>query len=670
MNHEIRELPEQGAAVTHSPGTDRETADAKPLCLPAGPLLMFFEPATAFLRRICWKETEVLRGIYAAIRDRNWGTVPPRINNLKSQIVAGTFVLTFDAECQQGEIHFRWHGEITGAADGMIEFTFTGEALSDFWRNRIGFCVLHPIHECAGARARQTRTDGSIVECRFPATIEPQIFGCSSFHDLRAVAHEIAPGLWAEVEFKGDVFEMEDQRNWTDASFKTYCTPLALPFPVKVLAGTQVRQSITLRLRGAKYDRGESRVEAAGPRPDQVTLTLPTASRLPMPRLGLGLASHGEPLTDGEIARLRSLPLAHLRVDVRLAAADWLPVWERAMREAIQLGVSLELALHLQRADNLDFSELQRRLRSSSVPIARVLALHEGEAATTLPTLHLARQVVAGLDVPVGSGSDANFCELNREQALGLCAVAEADFIFWAINPQVHATDFWSMAETLEAQADTVKSARTFVGHKPLVVSPITLKQRFNPVATGPEPAVPPGELPRQVDPRQRTLFGAAWTLGSLSALTMAGADSVTFYETTGWRGVMEKGSGAPLPEKFSSLLGEVFPVFQVFAASAGFDRATPAANDSRLAALALFKGDGRRLLLANLTSEPLDIKLEGCGSAVGVCLLDETNLQTARLQPEDFLTRTRNVVAAPLGTARLVLKAHALACLDLLITH
>ena len=33
---------------------------------------------------------------------------------------------------------------------------------------------------------------------------------------------------------------MEDQRNWTDASFKTYSRPLALPFPYSVAAGERV----------------------------------------------------------------------------------------------------------------------------------------------------------------------------------------------------------------------------------------------------------------------------------------------------------------------------------------------------------------------------------------------------------------------------------------------
>jgi len=37
---------------------------------------------------------------------------------------------------------------------------------------------------------------------------------------------------------------MEDQRNWTDASFKTYSTPLSEPFPRLVRTGDLVEQSL------------------------------------------------------------------------------------------------------------------------------------------------------------------------------------------------------------------------------------------------------------------------------------------------------------------------------------------------------------------------------------------------------------------------------------------
>ena len=36
---------------------------------------------------------------------------------------------------------------------------------------------------------------------------------------------------------EGDTFEMEDQRNWSDASYKTYVRPLALPWPYVLPAG-------------------------------------------------------------------------------------------------------------------------------------------------------------------------------------------------------------------------------------------------------------------------------------------------------------------------------------------------------------------------------------------------------------------------------------------------
>ncbi len=124
------------------------------------------------------------------------------------------------------------------------------------------------------------------------------------------------------------------------------------------------------------------------------------------------------------------------------------------------------------------------------------------------------------------------------------------------------------------------------------------------------------------------SLFGAAWTLGSLAALSIAGATSTTFYETTGWRGLMETEAGSPLPQRFPSRPAEVYPLFHVFAAIAGFDRVAPVPSDPRLAGLAFFNAAGRRrLLLANLTDAPLEIRLVGCSPASRLGLLEATSL-------------------------------------------
>ena len=88
--------------------------------------------------------------------------------------------------------------------------------------------------------------DGRREETHFPRLVSPH----QPFLDVRALSHEVAPGVEAEVRMDGDTFETEDQRNWSDASFKTYCTPLARPDPADIGEGTAVRQWVSLRLFG------------------------------------------------------------------------------------------------------------------------------------------------------------------------------------------------------------------------------------------------------------------------------------------------------------------------------------------------------------------------------------------------------------------------------------
>lgn len=634
----------------------RRESPAPPLALRAGPLQLLYEPDSGFVRRVRRGEREVLRGIYAAVRDHNWDTVPGTLVEIRREIRDDAFLLAFECRHRRSDVDFLWRGSVSGTADGVVRYSFAGEALSSFRRNRIGFCVLHPIRGCAGAPARQTRIDGRPFECRFPDLIEPQIFGQSSFRDLRAVAHEIEPGVWAEVEFEGDIFEMEDQRNWTDASFKTYCTPLALPFPVAIPAGTRVCQSVTLRVTGT--GREHVRVEAGSPRPSPVRLRVESATGelRRWPHLGLGLASHGQPLTPKQVQRLRALHLSHLRVDLRLASPGWQRDWERAVGEAAQFGGKLELALHLPADARIEIAGLRSRLADGRDRLARVLALREGEAATARETLAAVRHVVGDWGVPVGAGSDANFCELNREQAVGRCAPADADFVFWSINPQVHAGDDLSVMEALEAQADTVRSAARFAGGRPLVVSPVTLRQRFNPVATGPETAPAPGELPRPVDPRQAGLFGAAWTLGSLVGLASVGVESITLYETTGWRGVLELDEGSPLPDRFLSVPGGVLPLYHVFADVAEFAGGevlpVTVSEPRSVAALAVQKDSRRVLLLANLGAETRTVELEGIPGEWAMRRLSGDEVEAATRDPEEYRSslprRVAGVVELP----------------------
>ena len=629
--------------------------------LHAGPLSLVFEPESALVRYVRAGDSEVLRGIYAAVRDRNWGTIRPQVGDLLIEQESGRFRLSFTVTCKASPVDFVWKGSLTGEKDGTLQFDFDGSARSPFMRNRIGFCVLHAA-DIAGKRVTVEKVNGEIAPGQFPADIAPN----QPFFDIRALTHAVAPSVEAEVRMTGDTFEMEDQRNWTDASFKTYCTPLGLPFPAEVKAGDRIRQSVAVRLKGTLPKERQS--HSGGPR--QVELSIDPGASRPLPSIGLGVSSVSDALASKEAALLKRIAPAHLRVDVRLADAGFGRRLQAASEQARALGTSLEVALHLDQNPEAELRGLADALAKTKVPVRHYLVFHRQESSTRANWLELARKHLNAHapGAKLAAGTDAYFTELNR----GRPPIAAADSVTYSVNPQVHAFDNLSLVETLEMQAASLFSARKFCGSLPIFVSPVTLKPRFNPNATEAlsAPAGPPRELPADVDPRQPSLFAAAWTVGSLKYLAEGGAASVTFYETVGWRGVMETAAGSPLPDKFPSLAGAVFPVYHVLAAAADFKGGEVAAVRSsrklEVEAVLLTRQGRRRLIIANLTDQPRVVRLTGgsVGAGVRVRMLDEFSAAAAIERPGEFWSRRGSMLEMD-GGLQFALLPYAIAFAD-----
>ena len=637
----------------------RDVLPQEPVPLRAGPLSLLFEDGS--LKYVCLAGREVLRRVYAAVRDRNWGTVTPVVSDLKIDSRSGSFRVSYWSEHRQkdmdGEIDFGWRGTIEGSADGTIRFLFDGEARSTFLRSRIGFCVLHPL-VCSGGACVCEHADGSVERGVWPLLISP----VAPFKEIRALSHEVFPGLWAHVRLEGEVFEMEDHRNWTDASYKTFCTPLRNPYPVEVKKGTRIHQAVTLRLEGKLPPGTAGEGREATP-----VFSVGTARSLPLLRLGLGVASHGSPLTLREVSRLKVLRLSHLRIDLRLARPGWEKAFRQAVSEANALGASLEAALFLSDNAERELEALARAVREVRPQVSLWLVFHEEEKVTGTRWVKLARDVFKEVDakVDVGSGTDIEFVDLNRDSP----PLEHMDAACYSMSPQVHAFDNDSLVETLEAQGSTVESAREILGGLPLAITPITLKRRFNPEATGPQPDPAPGELPAQVDPRQMSLFGAAWTVGSIKYLAEAGAASATYFETTGWRGVLEREEGSPLPEKFRSIPGSVFPLYHVLADVGelqGGEVIPGCSSDPlKMDGLALQKGSRLRVMLANMRPEEQAVKVEGLIEAIRIRRLDERNVVEAMVEPEKLRREPGEVALAPGGRLELKLAPYSVARID-----
>lgn len=607
---------------------------------------------------------EILQRVYVAVRDHNWGTIPAHITVHDLVVEPDSFTIRYHAEHQQGDIHFSWDGEIIGGVDSSLRFIMDGRALSTFLRNRIGFCVLHPM-TCAGAPCVVEQVDSGVVSTAFPVEIAPH----QPFLNMRAITHQLAPGLHAEVRFSGEIFEMEDQRNWTDASFKTYCTPLELPFPVEITAGTQVQQAVTVRLQfEAGAETGSVRDEAA---PTLLTIEPETLiGRLP--HLGVCAAVHQRPLTTLEIARLKLLHLNHLRVDVRFAQPDWQQRLLQNLEESQQLGVALEVALHLTEGADGELAAL-RRLLDDTQPkptIATWLLFSNNWDSTPPEVTAIARRYLEDYapSTLFAGGTDAFFVQLNRNRP----SVEGLDLLTYSINPQVHAFDNASLVETLSAQAVTLASGERFSGGRGLVVSPVTLKMRFNPANTRADPPSSPDALPPQVDPRQRLLFGAGWTLGSIKYLSEGRAHSVTYYETTGWLGVMEQENPLTRSAQFPAKAGEVFPLFHVLADVGEWRDAEIVRTNSNgpLSAdlFVLRRGNSLRILVANFRDSAQAVELQGVQGEGTLRRLDERTMAQAADEPEAFRAQTGEHRKFPRDGLLLELAPFAVIRLDLAI--
>jgi D-apionolactonase len=625
---------------------------APALALQAGPLQVVFEPDTGFLRNLRLGQTEVLRGIYGAVRDPKWHTISPQVRLLKRESDADGFQLEFTVDCREADLHFRWLGCVTGDSSGAVKYSFSGEAQSSFWHNRIGLCVLHPVRECAGQPVWVETIDGKVESGLFPLHISPS----QPFKNIRSITHHVRESMPARVRFTGGVFEMEDQRNWTDASFKTYCPPLELPYPTFIEAGTRLVQEIELDFQGSWPEIHQ--IETIDP---VLTLELPRHPVRSKPPIGLSLAAHGETLAPGEIDRLQPLGLDHLRVDLRPGEAGWQADLRRANREVARLNVRLHVALFLTDQATDELSCLRQELAQINPPIALWMIfppkpLSPAESWVCLARSRLTEYAPAAA---FATGSSANFAELNRNRPAKNC-----DWLpCFSINPQVHAFDNTTLVENLEAQVEAVDTTRQFC-HQPVVVSPITLRPRGHLQQIPWEPGDIPPALKALVDPRQLSLLGAGWTLGSLARLaTHPGVQSLTYYETTGWRGVMEQETGCPWPQEFPSIPGAVFPLYHVFADLADARQLAPLVipGTPRLTGLMAWDAQARpRLLLANLGEGPLQVCLRIPSPMATIRWLDETSALQAMTVPAVYRAEAGRM--ATLRGERLQLDLPALA--------
>ena len=222
--------------------------DAPPVAIvreSAGQLSLEIEPETGAIRHVAWRGVEFVRMVYANVRRSDWSTISPKVTNFAVGHSGDGFRATFDAEHTDGEYDFAWRGTIEADGKGNLTYTMDGEARKGFRTNRTGICVLHPA-QLRGTRCEVSHPGDACETSYFPDLISSG----APFTDVTKIVCEPYPGATATIAFEGDLFEMEDQRNFGDNSFKTYVYPQTRPAPYAIAAGQKIRHVVRISVAG------------------------------------------------------------------------------------------------------------------------------------------------------------------------------------------------------------------------------------------------------------------------------------------------------------------------------------------------------------------------------------------------------------------------------------
>lgn len=488
------------------------------------------------LRHICYGGVEMIRGIAFLVRDRDWGTLAPRITEVSRQS-GDRFSLHLRMQFHSGDATMEV-GLRIAADDRGLEVSATGAVDQRFETNRTGFTVLHPA-AVAGCPVSVGHADGTTRAAQFPLLIDPW----QPFMDIVSLEHDRA-GLRVRCDLAGDTFEMEDQRQWGDASYKTYNRPLALPWPYDLTPSDPLAQSVRVTWT-------QVATAPVAPLAFPADVTFPQTALLVTPAEALQLAQTPQDLEQVAPQRL----LCH--IDCALGAPrDQIAAFARLQAACPDVIYDAEVICTFAPTIRAELDLLRDAMAAAGFSPDSVLICPSVDRQSTPPgsqwpdcpplaDIHaIAAEVFSS--VTRGGGMVSFFPELNRKRP----PLDHLDFVSHGLCPIVHAADDVSVMETLEAIPYITYSARQIIGDRDYRIGPATIAMRQNPYGTR---TIPNPDADRVCmaddDPRHRAQFGAAYVIGLATALAKAGVTVWTPAAVYGPRGL-----GGPIVQAIAAL--------------------------------------------------------------------------------------------------------------------
>jgi hypothetical protein len=308
-----------------------------------------------------------------------------------------------------------------------------------------------------------------------------------------------------KVVSTGKVLEAEDQRNWTDNTYKIYSGSLSEPRPFVASAGSLWQQSVTFEISPPNKQV-----------PDGSKIVVNEIDSLP----SIGLQFNTDSLLplDALNNALFLLDIDHVRINEESLTAQ-------KINTVSTNGLIVEAALlssHSGDKLHRDIEHLNKQIPAGS----RILIQREGREIVEIGDLPKNQSLSSFIP-----GTDAYLVDLHRNK------YQFGESISYSMVPTVHSSDVETIFKTLYTQRESIQFAQEFLAQQ-VLVSPITFSTRGNP-ETGHARDQRINFANPEMALRIRTIEGAAWTLGSIFALASAGAYSGTWHELFGEFGII-----------------------------------------------------------------------------------------------------------------------------------
>lgn len=420
-----------------------------------------FDATPHGLEFVRFRGVRVATRIFFSVRDALWAS--PRVTFSYN----GT--ATYNGTAMTGSVE-GYPLDISAQAllvDDALRLEFTVRATTAVDVTRAGPCILSERSDLAPA----FRADGAEVVLSDSIEIERIASG------FTALNLTVDP-LEVQIAFEGERFELEDQRNWADATFKAYCPPLKDPQPIHFAAGESRSYAITLSATG----------------------TLPSR----------GLLHPG-----GTVPQLATRPdYLHLLVDLDS------PTWRDDLEAGLAPGIDAVLTVDV----------------PPGADLAGLAALAEGRVDTVLlfdrrkPTTSrelAATKAFERTGIRLGGGTRANFASLNAVRFVP----AELEVVAVPLAVASHDDDDRALESSLGSFDAIVRDTRRIAEGRELLVGPVSFTPTFD--SWGPADRVwDPRDDWSSRSERDGTEFARRWRVRAFETLAALDVARVTLGNT------------------------------------------------------------------------------------------------------------------------------------------